>query len=138
MADALTISMQVSSAGLEAQTQRMQIITQNVANAGVTGNAPGSDPYSRKTISFSEVLDRRTGVSSVEVSDLGVDRTPFPVKHDPYHVAADENGMVKLSNVNTLMEMADMRETIRYYEANLQTAKQARELITMTLDMMRS
>ena len=138
MADPFSIAMRISSAGLEAQTRRMQVISQNVANAGVTGTSPGGDPYSRKTISFSEVLDRESGASLIEVSHLGVDKSPFPEKLDPYHVAADENGMVKLSNVNTLMEMADMRETVRFYEANLQTAKQIRNLVTMTLDMMKA
>jgi flagellar basal-body rod protein FlgC len=137
MSDPLSVAMEVSGAGLEAQTQRMRIISQNIANATVTGQTPGSDPYSRKTISFSEALNRATGVTSIEVSNYGVDKSPFTLKYEPGHRAADESGMVKYSNVNTLMEMADMRESVRYYQANVETTKQVRSMITMTIDMMR-
>ncbi len=135
MADPLSAAMKVASAGLEAQTHRMRVISQNVANSGVTGAAPGADPYTRKTISFSEVVDRQVGVSSVEVSKIGVDSSPYILKFDPNHVAADQDGMVKFSNVNLFMEMADMRESIRNYQANMEAAKQARNMISMTLDM---
>lgn len=138
MSDPLAIAMKVSSAGLEAQTQRMRIVSQNIANSGVTGTTPGSDPYTRKTISFSEVVDRETGISLIEVGKTGLDKSPFIEKYEPNHLAADERGMVKYSNVDMLSEMVDMRETIRFYEANLEAAKQARNLISMTLDMMRS
>lgn len=137
MADPLTIAMKVAGSGLQAQTQRMQIVSQNIANAGVTGTQPGEDPYVRKTVSFVELVDRESGVSKVQIGEIGVDDAPFTLRHDPSHIAADENGMVKMSNVNTLTEMTDMRETIRFYQANLQTVKQARNLISMTLDMMR-
>lgn len=138
MADPLKASMAIAGLGLEAQSQRMRIISQNIANANTTGRTPGDDPYQRKTITFIEAFDRATGVTSVKVGSLGTDNSPFRVLHDPNHVAADETGMVKLPNVQTLTEMADMRETVRSYEANLKTAKQARELISMTLDMMRT
>ena len=137
MSDPLAIAMQVSGAGLEAQTQRMRIISQNIANAGVTGTTPGSDPYTRKTISFAEVVHRESGVSMIKVAGTGVDDAPYIEKYDPNHIAADERGIVKYSNVNTLLEMIDMRETVRFYEANLETSKQARNLISMTLDMIR-
>lgn len=129
--------MRVAASGLEAQTQKMKVVSQNIANAGVTGTTPGGDPYVRKTVSFSNLIDRQSGVAFVEAAKFGLDVSPFTMKYDPNHIAADETGMVKLSNVNTLTEMTDMRETIRYYEANLQTAKQARSLISMTIDMMR-
>ena len=130
--------MMISGSGLEIQSHRMRIISQNIANANTTGTAPGDDPYQRKTISFVEALNRDTGVTGVKVGKVGTDKSPFTLLHDPNHVAADENGMVKMPNVSTLFEMSDMRETIRSYEANLKTAKQARELISMTIDMMRS
>lgn len=137
MADPLKASMMISGSGLEIQSHRMRIISQNIANANTTGTAPGDDPYQRKTISFVEALDRNTGVTGVKIGKIGTDKSPFILLHDPNHVAADENGMVKMPNVSTLFEMSDMRETIRSYEANLKTAKQARELISMTIDMMR-
>ncbi len=137
MPDALKTSIAVAGAGLEAQTHRMRILAENIANASTTGTSSGSDPYQRKTISFVSALERETGISSVKVHRVGVDETPFTLVHDPGHVAADENGMVKMPNVELLLEMADMRETIRSYEANMQAVKQARELISMTIDMMR-
>ena len=99
------------------------------------GDAPGSNPYQRKTISFVTALERESGISSVSVDKVGIDNKAFTLIHDPAHAAADKNGMVKMPNVELLLEMADMRETIRSYEANMQAAKQARRLISMTIDM---
>lgn len=138
MANPLKASMMISSLGLEAQSQRMRVISQNIANTNTTGSTPGEEPYQRKTITFIEALDRASGVVGVKVGRMGTDRSPFTLLHDPNHIAADEAGMVKMPNVDMLLEMSDMRETVRSYEANLKTAKQARELISMTLDMMRS
>ena len=137
MPDALKASLMIASAGLEAQSHRMRIVSENIANANSTGTTPGSDPYTRKTISFVSALERESGLASVQVHNVGTDDAPYSLVNDPSHIAADENGMVKMPNVEMLMEMADMRETIRSYEANLQAAKQARELISMTIDMMR-
>ena len=138
MADPLQTSMTISGAGLAAQSQRMRIVAENIANASVTGRTPGSDPYQRKTIAFVAALDRASGLSSVRVDRIGVDRSPFPLIHDPANTAADPNGMVKMPNVEILLEMADMRETIRSYDANTQAIKQARRLISMTIDMLGS
>lgn len=137
MADPLYASMKIAGSGLEAQAHRMRIISQNIGNANTTGATPGADPYQRKTISFASELDRASGISMVKITKLGVDQSAFTELLDPNHIAADENGMVKLPNVDMLLEMADMRETIRSYEANMQAAKQARSLITMTIEMMR-
>ncbi|MBO6814737.1 MAG: flagellar basal body rod protein FlgC [Rhizobiaceae bacterium] len=137
MTDPLYATMKIAGSGLEAQAHRMRIISQNVGNANTTGATPGADPYQRKTISFASEVERASGVTTVKVSKLGTDDSPYTLVHDPGHIAADENGMVKMPNVNMLLEMADMRETIRSYEANMKAAKQARELISMTIDMMR-
>ena len=83
-------------------------------------------------------MDRVSGASSVEVQKLGVDQSDFTVEFDPGNPAADSKGMVKLPNVNVLIEMADMREANRSYEANLQTTKQARDLISQTIDLLRA
>lgn len=138
MADPLKASLMVSSSGLAAQSQRMRIVSENIANASTTGSTPGADPYSRKTISFTAELERASGAHTVKIAKVGVDRSPFDLVHDPGHAAADANGMVKMPNVELLMEVADMRETIRSYEANIQAARQARELISLTIDLMRN
>jgi flagellar basal-body rod protein FlgC len=137
MIDPLIASSRLSSAGLEAQSMRLRIVSENVANAQSTGLTPGSDPYSRKTITFKSELDRTLGAASVSVKDVGRDETPFPVEYDPGNPAADENGMVKKPNVNMLIEMADMREANRSYEANLQMMKQVRSMISATIDLLR-
>ncbi|PVE22502.1 flagellar basal body rod protein FlgC [Microvirga sp. KLBC 81] len=137
MFDPLIASTKLSSSGLEAQSARLRVISENVANAQSTGRTPGSDPYTRKTVTFRSELDRALGASSVSVKEIGTDDAPYPVEYDPGNPAADENGMVKKPNVNMLIEMADMREANRSYQANLQMMKQARALISATIDLMR-
>ncbi len=138
MADPLQLSLKISGAGLAAESQRMRIVSENLANSNTTGATPADAPYTRKTISFVAELNKGTGVSSVKVADIGTDNSPYILVHNPGHSAADEAGMVKMPNVDILLEMADMRETVRTYEANMQAAKQARKLISMTIDMMRN
>jgi flagellar basal-body rod protein FlgC len=136
--DALTAALKVAASGLGAQSERLRVVSENLANAQSTGNTAGADPYQRKTISFASELDRTSGVNLVEVSSIDRDPSAFPMEFQPGNVAADENGYVKTPNVNVLIEMADMSEANRSYEANLQVIKQARDLISMTIDLMRS
>lgn len=138
MIDPLTSASRIAGSGLEAQSTRMRIIAENLANANSTGTTAGADPFRRKTVTFESVLDRASGANLVDVKRFGVDRAPFRVEHDPSHPAADANGMVKLPNVNMLVEMADMREANRSYEANLSVVKQTRSMVSATLDLLRS
>jgi flagellar basal-body rod protein FlgC len=136
MADELKAAILSSTSGLRAQSTRIRVVSENLANASVTSTVSGGDPYSRKTISFE--LDRATGVSIVRTDAIGADKAPFPVQHNPGHPAADASGYVKLSNVNPLVELSDMREAHRSYEANLQTVRQTREMIGDLIDLLRS
>ena len=136
--DPLVASMKVAASGLEAQSTRIRIVSENLANARSTGDAPGADPYRRKTITFVSELDRASGASLVEVDRLAEDEGEFSAEFDPGNPAADERGMVKIPNVNVLVEMADMREANRSYEANLQSIKQSRDLISATIDLLRA
>ena len=136
--DPLVASMKVAASGLEAQSTRIRIVSENLANARSTGDTPGADPFRRKTVTFSAELDRATNASLVEVSKLGVDETDFQTEYDPGNPAADEKGFVKVPNVNMLVEMADMREANRSYEANLQSIMQSRDLISATIDLLRA
>ena len=138
MLDSLQASLSVASSGLEAQSTRMRIVSENLANANATGRAAGSDPYQRKTVTFDAAMDRAAGAQLVKVKEVGVDQTPFRVEYDPGHPAADKAGYVKLPNVNMMIEMADMREVNRSYEANLQVVKQVRSMQGMTIDLLRS
>lgn len=138
MADPMQVAIKVAASGLQAQSRRMLVVSENLANANSTGNTPGADPYSRKTVSFESHLDDVSGAELVRVDRVDSDTKPFRIEHDPSHPAADAEGNVKLPNVDVLVELSDMRETNRSYEANLQVVKQARTLISMTIDLLRS
>ena len=130
--------MKIAASGLQAQSTRLRIVSENIANAQSSGATPGADPYVRKTVSFESEMDRASGVRLVTAKRIGSDPAPFRIERDPSHPAADGNGDVKLPNVNVLTEMADMRESNRSYQANLQVVKQSRDMISMTLDMLRN
>lgn len=134
--DALVSALKIAATGMGAQSERLRVVSQNLANAQSTGTTPGSDPYRRKTISFAAELDG-SGGSMVQVGAIGRDQSDFPIEFLPGNEAADERGFVKMPNVNVLVEMSDMTEANRSYEANLQVIKQARDLISMTIDLMR-
>ena len=137
MIDALQASLRVAGAGLSAQSARLRVVSENLANAQSTGASPGADPYRRKTITFQNEFDRVAGMDVVKVSAIGVDPSDFEVEQDPGNPAADEKGMVKMPNVNMISEMSDMREANRSYEADLQVIKQSRDLISMTIDLLK-
>ena len=137
MPDPLQSSLKIAGSGLEAQSVRLRIISENIANSQSTGTAPGADPYARQTVSFENEMDRASGLSLVHIKNVGVDDTPFRVEHDPGNAAADERGFVKLPNVDVLTELADMREANRTYEANLQVAKQSADLENQTIGLLK-
>ena len=130
-------SMRVAAAGLNAQGTRLRVIAENIANATSLGQAPGSSPYRRKTVTFRNELDRSIGMDTVRVSKIGVDRSEFEKRFDPQHPAADADGYVLVPNVNTLVEMMDMREAQRSYEANLSVIKASRKMLGSTIDVLR-
>jgi flagellar basal-body rod protein FlgC len=136
--DPLESSLRMAGSGLETQSARLRVVSENIANAQSTGAYAGADPYRRKTITFEDELDRATGDMLAKVKTVGVDATPFTIAHMPGNPAADADGNVKMPNVNLLFEMADMGEANRSYEANLQVVKQTRQMITDTIDLMRS
>jgi flagellar basal-body rod protein FlgC len=136
--DPLVSSLRVAGSGLETQSARLRIVAENIANAQSTGSAAGADPYARKTITFESELDRASGEQKVAIKSVGTDKTPFRIEHMPGNPAADDKGDVKMPNVDLLFEMADMREANRSYEANLQVVKQTRDMISQTIDLLRT
>ena len=138
MMDPLNAALTIAGSGLRAQSSRMQIVTENLANAGSTASIPGGDPYARKTITFGNEYDRAVGVTLMKARTIGQDSSPFRIEYNPGHPAADTKGFVKLPNIDVMIEMADMREANRSYQASLQAFKQSRELITMTLDLLKA
>jgi flagellar basal-body rod protein FlgC len=135
--DPLAQSIAVAASGLRAQSMRYRVVSENLANAEATGTRPGADPYRRKTVTFAAALDL-AGIAMVGLKRIGVDPAPFRLEYRPGDPAANGLGVVKLPNVNPIVEMADLREANRSYEANLQVIKQAREMISMTIDLLRT
>ena len=127
----------VAASGMHAQGERLKVVAENVANAGSTGTAPGAEPYRRKTLAFEEMIDRDSGVSMVRVAALGRDLSAFGRDYDPAHPAADAEGFVKTSNVNPLLEMSNMREASRSYEANMNMFEAGRQMRRQVLDLLR-
>lgn len=139
MSNDILNAMKISANGMRAQGTRIRVLTENVANSDTTGLTPASDPYRRQTISFKNELDREQGIRLVEVADIGKDtKTPFELKYIPDHPAANEEGYVKMPNVNTMLELMDVREAQRSYEANLGMIEQSRAMIARTIDLLRS
>ena len=136
--DALSTALKVAGSGLHAESTRLRVVSENLANAQSTGDTPGADPYQRQLVTFQTQIDRASLGALVDVASVDVDRAAFVQEFDPSHPAANGEGYVKLPNVNPIVEMADMRDANRSYQANLQVLKQARELITMTIDLMRA
>jgi len=135
--DPLRASLNIAGSGLATQSTRLRVISENIANAQSTATTPGGDPYVRQTIAFENALDRASGFNLVKVKQIGQDSSPFRVEQDPGSPAADAQGFVKLPNVDTLVELADLREANRSYEANLQVAKQSSDLMNQTIALLK-
>ena len=130
-------SIKIAGSGLNAQTARMRVIAENMANADSAGRTPDEDPYRRKVPTFHAMLNREMGAYEVGVGPLSMDMSDFDARYEPGHPAADENGYVRYPNVNTLIETMDMREAQRTYEANLNVVTVSRQMLGRTLDILR-
>lgn len=130
-------SFAVAFAGMSAQSQRLKVIAENIANADSTAKTPDADPYKRKVISFADELDKNLGVDLVKVSNVSQVDGGFGRIYEPGSPAADANGYVKTPNVNTITEMMDMREAQRSYDANLNVIDAAKSMLSRTIDLMR-
>jgi flagellar basal-body rod protein FlgC len=131
-------SMGIATSGLRAQAGRMRVISENIANADSTAATAGGDPYRRKVPTFSTELDRTLDAKVVSLGRVVPDSTAFRVKHEPSNPAADASGNVKYPNVNSLVEMTDMRDAQRSYEANLNVISATRRMISLTLNILKS
>lgn len=137
MNDPLLSIMRTASSGLQSQSIRLKVVSENLANMESTGLTPGADPYRRKLVTFSQSLDEVTGAETVSVDRIIRDQAPFETEYDPTHPAANSKGYIKRPNVDMMVEMADMREASRSYEANLQMIRQAREMTAMMVDLLK-
>lgn len=128
----------IAASGLRAQASRMRIISENIANADSTPASPGADPYRRKMPTFRTEFDRALDARVVEIGRTVPDNSQFRTKYEPGHPAADVNGNVKYPNVNALVEMTDMREAQRSYEANVNVIGATRRMLQRTLDILKA
>lgn len=135
--DELQKSTRIALSGMKAQTERLRVISENLANVDSTAQTPDGTPYRRKVVSFKNELDRATGVNQVKVNKVRPDTSEFQRRYDPKHPAADKDGYVLAPNVNPLIEMMDMREAQRSYEANLAVINSSRQLLSRTVEMLR-
>jgi flagellar basal-body rod protein FlgC len=146
----LTKALAISASGMDAQGTRLRVIAENLANQDTTGASPGANPYRRKTVTFEDVMenaaggpdlmqpaDGQAGPQLVAVAAVGTDPSAFPLRYDPSNPAADAQGYVKLPNVNSFIEMMDMRDAERSYDANLSVMQATRSMLTRTIDLLK-
>jgi flagellar basal-body rod protein FlgC len=135
--DDLSISSKVASSGMKAQATRLRVISENLANADSTSEIPGREPYRRKLITFREALDKSIDADTVKVKKIFNDQSPLRSKYDPAHPGANEEGYIQLPNVNPLVELMDMREAQRSYEANMNVISTSRAMVAKTLELLK-
>ena len=137
MAGNLSVSADIAVSGLKAQSERLRIISENMANADSIGIRPGEDPYRRQVVTFKDYIDKETGAKMVKVDKVVPDESQFPLKYDPNHPAANAEGYVAMPNVNPLIEMMDLKEAQRSYDANLSMMQTARDMNSKVLDLLK-
>ena len=133
----LSDTLLISSSGMRAQADRLRVVAENLANAHSTAESADGEPYRRKLVTFANVLDKAQGIAQVKVVKRGFDPSPFLLKYDPSHPAANAEGYVQYPNVNTIVEMMDMREARRGYEANLNVIEVSKAMLNQTLALLR-
>lgn len=131
-----TTSLIVAASGMRAQSDRMRVIAENIANANSTATTPGGDPYRRKIASMSAAFDRELGATTVTSGKPIADMSDFRLQYDPGNPNADTKGYVKLPNVNSLVEIMDMREAQRSYEADLTVMDASKSMLSRTVDLL--
>jgi flagellar basal-body rod protein FlgC len=127
----------ISASGLAAQSARLRVVAENIANRDSTGESPGADPYRRRIVTFASRMDRTMGERVPVARSPGEDPSPFQQRFEPGHPAANTDGYVKISNVNSLIEMMDMREAQRSFSGNLAVIETTRGMLVRTLELLR-
>ena len=130
-------AMTISARGMDVETTRLRIIAENLANQDSTGSTPGADAYRRKTISFENSMDQTLGVSTVKVKNIGTDASEQPLHFDPSNPAANKDGYVKQPNVNSFVEVMDMKEAESSYSANLSVMQATRDMLSRAIQLLK-
>jgi flagellar basal-body rod protein FlgC len=129
-------SMAVAASGMRAQTDRMKTIAENIANASSTSPVKGADPYRRKIATIKPDFDRELDATLVAAGKPIPDKSDFRSQYDPGNPNADKQGYVKLPNVDSLVEIMDMREAQRSYEADLSVMESTKQMLAKTVDLL--
>ena len=137
MAGNLSVSADIAVSGMKAQSERLRINSENIANPDSIGIRPGEDPYRRQVVTFKDYIDKETGAKMVKEDKVVPDESQFPLKYDPNHPAANAEGFVAMPNVNPLIEMMDLKEAQRSYDANLSMMQTARDMNSKVLDLLK-
>ncbi len=137
MAD-LFDTLKIAGSGMKAQSGRMRVVAENMANADSTAVDSKGQPYRRRIPTFHAELDRDMNAHTVALGRVHFDKSEFRVKYEPGHPNADANGFVKAPNVNSLIEMADMQQATRSYQANLNVITMSRGMISQTIDLLKA
>ena len=130
-------AMSVAASGMRAQATRLRVVSENLANADTTIGADGINPYRRRLVNFKNEMDRASGASLVRVSDIALDRSDFRLDYNPTSPNADPDGYVRMPNVNSLVEIMDMREAQQSYEADMNALDASKTMMTRTVDLLR-
>jgi flagellar basal-body rod protein FlgC len=130
--------MKISASAMQAQATRLRTISENLANAGSTAQTAGGDPYRRKLVTFRDQLERASGIHTVRIGRVIQDQTPFSLRYNPGHPAADAQGYVKYPNVNSVIELNDLREAQRSYDANVNVIDVAKTMLSRTIDLLKT
>jgi flagellar basal-body rod protein FlgC len=131
-------TLKIAASAMTAQTTRLRVIAENLANAGSTANSPDADPYRRKIVTFRNILDETTGGKLVKIDRVLPDASPFELKYVPGHPAADANGYVRFPNVNSMIEMADMKDANRSYQANVEVIDIAKSMLSRAIGLLQN
>ena len=137
MTNILGVSADIAVSGMKAQAERLKVVSENIANADSLSTKSGGDPYRRQVVTFKEYVDRETGAKKVKVDKVVPDKSDFQKKYLPEHPAADAEGYVSMPNVNTLIELMDLKEAQRSYEANMNVMKASRGMGSKALDILK-
>jgi flagellar basal-body rod protein FlgC len=130
-------ALRISASGMDAQTTRLRVVAENLANRDSVPDSPGAEPYRRKTVTFETRLDRAMGIERVQVRKIEPDRSALPERYEPSHPAANERGYVRTPNVNSFIEMMDMREAQRSYSANLAVLEVSKGMLQRAIEILR-
>ena len=130
-------AIRIAAAGMDVQSARLRVVAENLANRDTTSEMAGGDPYRRKTVTFANRFERALGANTIRVARVGTSKGDFPTRHDPTHPTANAQGYVQTPNVNSTIEVMDMREAQRSYSANLSVIEVSRGMLTRTIEAMR-